>query len=265
MSAPASAQPQAEQTTGCYVYAIVPGDVELTSEARGLGDPPSEVRIVRADDVAALVSDIDVDRPLGRPEDLIAHEQLLDSTVTAAPVLPVRFGAVVTSRDAVVEELLKPHHDQLIAALREMEGRAEYVVKARYVEQALLAEVLDENPAAAELRERTQGRPEEATRDLRLQLGELISAAVEAKREADTNAVIEALGPVSVASGVRPPTHEQDAAHVAFLADLAREDELVEALNRLARDWKGRITVRLLGPLAPYDFVVTPDEGVQAG
>src|SRR5256714_14153938 len=125
------------QQTGLYVYGIVPGDVELNSGVHGVGDPPGEIRLVRSGDLAAMVSEVDITKPLGTPEDLQAHVAILDATVTDAPVLPSRFGAVLTSEEAVAEELLDANHDEFAAALRQLEGRAEYIVRGRYVEQAI--------------------------------------------------------------------------------------------------------------------------------
>ena len=75
----------------------------------GVGDPPGEVRIVRHRDLAALVSDIDPDLPLGRPDDLVAHEELLDASAADVPVLPLRFGSVVTSDEAVTSSKERPY------------------------------------------------------------------------------------------------------------------------------------------------------------
>src|SRR5690349_23647530 len=91
----------AKAKTGIYVYGVVPSDVEVQKNAKGVGDPPAKVDVVREGDVAALVSSIPVDNPLGRPEDLQAHAQLLDGTARVAPVLPLRFGAVMADADSV--------------------------------------------------------------------------------------------------------------------------------------------------------------------
>jgi hypothetical protein len=65
-----------------------------------------------------------------------------------------------------------------------------------------------------------------------------------------------------VASVVRDPTHELDAAHVAFLAESDKESEMEQVIEKLARDWEGRIKLRLIGPMAAYDFVgITESEG----
>jgi Gas vesicle synthesis protein GvpL/GvpF len=246
-----------KQRTGVCIYGIVPADVEVDPDARGLGDPPAPVTLVRHGEIAALVSEIDVSRPLGRPEELLAYEHLLDAAVTEAPVIPVRFGTVMTDRDAVVRELLAPYHDELLTALKELEGRAEYIVKGRYVEETVLREILSENPEIARLHDEIRGKPEELTRNERVAVGQLIYQAIEAKREADTRKVADALAPHSVAVVVREPTHELDAAHVAVLAEIVREPELEDALQKFVREWEGRVKLRLLGPLAPYDFVTS--------
>ncbi|MFF5992715.1 GvpL/GvpF family gas vesicle protein [Prauserella flavalba] len=251
------ADTQSTQDTVTYVYGIVPGDVESDPEARGIGDPPGKIAVVRHGDIAALVSHISRDTPLGKPEDLAAHAQVLDATSGVAPVLPLRFGAVVSGEDAVAEELLAQHHDEFRSALRELEGKAEYVVKGRYEEQAILREILAESEDAARLREAVREKPEDAARNDRIALGELINNAIAAKREVDTRKAVEKLGELGVTVNVREPTHERDAVYVACLGEVAAQGELEKAVGELAKTWEGRVDLRLLGPLAPYDFVVT--------
>jgi hypothetical protein len=252
-----------EQTTGCYVYGVVPAEIEVDAETRGVGDPPTQVRSLQHGRIAALVSDVSLDRPLGTPQDLLAHEELLDAAAAEVPVLPLRFGAVITDDDAVVEEFLRPNHDEFVAALEELEGRAQYVVKGRYIEDAVFMEILEENPEAARLRDEIRDLPEDATRNERIQLGEMINEAITAKREADTAELIEQVDQLSVLSVVRQPSHEQDAVHVALLIDTSRQAELEQVMEELGRRWVDRIKLRLLGPLAAYDFVMTRqgDEG----
>ena len=256
-SAPPDAQPTADsgQQAGCYVYGILPADAELTEEVYGVGD--REVKLVRSGDVAALVSEVDLAEPLGTPQDFQAHQELLDSIIIGSPVLPLRFGAVLTGEGAVVEELLDPHHDEFAKALEDLEGQLEYVVKGRYVEQAMLQEVLSGNPEAAGLREQIRGKDPDATRQERIQLGEIINNAVAAMREEDTGLLLSRLEGHCTASFVRDPTHELDAVHVAFLAEEDKAGDAEQVIDDLAAGWEGRVDVRLLGPMAPYDFTGT--------
>lgn len=250
-----------ERRVGVYVYGIVPGDVEVSEDASGVGAEPGEVEIVRHGEIAALTSEVPLDRPIGTPDDLFRHQSLLDATAAEVPVLPLRFGAVLTSAEAVVDELLAPHGDEFLAGLKELEGRAQYVVKARYVEQAVLREVLEENPEAERLREETRDMSEESARDGRIRLGELVGNAIAAKREADTRAVLEVIAPVSLMYTVREPSHELDAVHLALLVERDRAADLEHVVGELADRWAGRGELRLLGPMAAYDFIASGKAG----
>jgi Gas vesicle synthesis protein GvpL/GvpF len=160
----------------------------------------------------------------------------------------------------VTGELLAAHHDEFAAALQQLEGRVQFLVKSRYLEQAVLDEVTSQNTQAARLQDTIAGQHPDAARnarDARAELGEIINQAVTASRKRDTRALEQATEEICVASVVREPARELDAAHVAFLVDANWESELEQAIEDLACDWEGRIEVQLLGPMAAYDFVTT--------
>lgn len=244
-----------EQRTAVYVYGIVTDDVEPAPHARGIGDPPAEVSIVRRGEIAALISEIPLDRPLGTPDDLTAHARLLDGTAAVAPVLPLRFGGVVTDTAAVENELLAPNHDEFRSALAELEGHAQFVIRGRYVEDTILREILDENADAARLRAEIRGKPADATRDARIALGETVNRAIEAKRAEDTRRVVGALRELEPTVRERDPAHDDDAVHLAVLLELSRQEDLTALLTELGEEWAGRVRLDLLGPMASYDFV----------
>jgi len=259
---PASTQeksgPDTGEQTAVYVYGIVPGDVKLNPGFRGVGDPPGEVRLVRSGDLAALVSEIDVAKPLGTPQDLQAHEEILDAVIFEAPVLPFRFGGALASQDAVVAELLDPNHDEFAAALRQLEGCAQYVVRGRYVEQAILEEILSGDSRAARLRDQIRGADPDATRELRIQLGEILNNTVAAKRQTDTRVVLAAMKDHCAASFVREPTSELDAVYAAFLIEDGKFGDFERVVADLSDRWQGRVELTVRGPMAPYDFLGSP-------
>lgn len=246
---------------GVYVYGIFPSDIELAGEQSGVGDPPGLLRLICSGDLAALVSEVDLASPLGAPEDLRAHQEILDRSAAAVPVLPMRFGAVLASDDAVASELLEPHREEFAAALGELEDRAEYVVKGRYDQDAILAEVLADDPEAERLRGEIRGADPAITRDARIALGERLSQGIAARREADTRALGDRMNGLCAASLVRDPTHDLDAVHVAFLIDVDQAGQLDEVVADLAAQWGGRVNLGVLGPMAAYDFVGTADPG----
>lgn len=267
-SQPRKAKPPAKQATntdnsqqreekGVYVYGILPADIEIADETLGVGEHPNPLGLVRSDGIAALISEVDRPGQLGSPEDLRTYRDILDSTAVEVPVLPLRFGTVVAGEGAVTDELLAPRHDEFTAALEQLEGHAEFVVKGRYVREAVRGEAFAENEQAAQLRATIRDGDPAAAQDAKAELSEILDERIAVMREEDTRALRQAMEGVCVASVVRKPAHRLDAIDVAFLVAADEEDEMERVVDDLAREWEGRIEVRLLGPMAAYDFMKT--------
>lgn len=242
----------------CYVYGIVPADTRLPEGLTGTSG--GEVFLVREGEVAAAVSEFLPSGPLGERDDLLAHEGVVASLAEETTVLPLRFGAVVTTADAVVEEMLAPYHDWFVSVLDDLVGKHEFVVVGRYAEETVLREVLREQPEVRRLQQSTRDLPEDAAYYDRIRLGELIVQTLEEKRRADTDVLMETLSPYALAMSPREPRDEDTAADVAFLVADEDRARFEREVDDLGGRWSGRIGMRLLGPLAPYDFVPQPQE-----
>ena len=212
----------ARQQKGIYVYGILPADIEVAAGIPGVGEHPGSLHDVSLDGLAALISEVDLSGRLGSPGDLKTHREILDAAAAEVPVLPLSFGTVLSSEDAVSDDLLAARHDEFAATLDRLEGRAEFKIRGRYVQ--------DVDPAE-----------------------------IAARREEDTRAVQRAMEGVCVASVAREPADERDAVHVAFLVDMDKERDVERVTDDLARDWDGRVEVQLLGPMAAYDFTGTAE------
>lgn len=238
----------------CYVYGIVSAELEPPAEVTGIGEQP--VDLVSHGRVGAVVSDLDGTGTVGKKSQLLAHGRVLDAVAAESAVIPLRFGTVLQSRDALVANLLAPDEERWFGLLEGLTGRSQFVVQARYDVDQVLAEVVAENPRIADLRSRTRGRPETETYNARVRLGELVAAALEAKRETDAPRLLETLLPHGVDRTVRHGRGGIDhLLDVAFLVDDQRRGAFEEAAEKVARSLAGRARVKLVGPTAPYDFV----------
>lgn len=240
-----------EQDVGYYVYALVPAGAEVPA-LQGLDDV--EVEVVTLDDLAAVVSRFALERPPGRRAELLAHSRVVDTLAEAGPVVPVQFGSVLEHDSAAVEELLAEEAEHALAALERVRGRTQMNLRVSYVEEQVLQEVVREHPRIAELRRRTKDLPEGAVHPDLVRLGEEVSAAMSAKREQDATMVMETIGHLLEDSVERPGGGVEHVLDVALLVADTRTEELVQALEDLAEGTHERLRLRLVGPVAPYDF-----------
>jgi hypothetical protein len=236
-----------------YVYGLVSAKTELPDGLEGLG-PSGQVWTIEQGDIAAVVGDVPEDRPLGTRTDLLAHERVVDEIAAVAAILPMRFPAVV-EEPGVTEELIGPNHDRFAGDLAELDGRVQFTLKGRYIEDVVVREVIEGDEEIAALSARVRELPEDASYYDRVQLGELIVSTLEARREEEAAQMLERLEPFVVASAPHTPAQPDDVLDVAFLVERTKLQQFEDAVEELGRDLHERVRMRLLGPLAPYDFV----------
>jgi len=243
--------PDIDSSTSCWIYAVVDETADLPEGLVGVGDAP--VRLVGLDGLAAVVGDVDVDRLSGRRDDLMAHHRVLERLRDLGAVLPVQFGSVIEDEEHVRDVFLRDQHPELRETLEELRGRVQLNLRARYVEDAVLAEVVRDDPEVAELRRVTRDQPEEASSGDRVRLGQLVSRAVERKRDDDARWLLDQVLPFAVAYSLRDSA-STDVLDVALLVDADRRPQLEEMLESLAEGTHERIRLQLVGPVVPLDF-----------
>jgi hypothetical protein len=177
--------------------------------------------------------------------DILAHQDVLQRAFGKGTVIPFRFGTVFSDEDSVISELLEPRHDDLARLLDRLDGLVELSVRAYYVEEAVLREILRDNPNVARL----TGRAADVA------LGEAVADALAAKRAAEAKAIERALLPLAEDSLIEPPRTEYELFRGAFLVRRSEIDAFDAEMNALAGERDGVVVFKYVGPLPPHSFV----------
>lgn len=228
-----------------YVYGVASGSPESLPSARGVED--AELEAVAHGELLAITSPVRSSRLAAR--DLRAHWRVLEKAFERSAVLPVRFGTVMESPEAVRERLLAPNAGRLSALLEEMRGLVQLNLKGRYDEDALLRRIVDENTAIAVQRQRAaSGHPGE-----QFQLGRMVETAVAWHRERDTALALKELGSAALASRAEEVAHPS-VFNLAFLVERTNEPAFSERVTMLRTRLGAHVDLRYLGPLPPFSF-----------
>lgn len=238
-------------TAPCYVYGIVSADAAVPEGLRGLD---GAVTAVRHRDLAAIVSALPR-RSLGCRDDLLAHEQVIDTLAATEAVLPMRFAAVLADDGQVVDELLEPHHDRLVASLGELAGRKQFTLRGKYEQDVVLAEIARDEPEVRALRERIRTADPRAAYHLRIRQGELVVRALARRRAADSERIRSVLAPHVDSVSMHQDGEPDELIDAAFLVAESNRERFERAVDEIGAAFAGRARLRLLGPLPAYDFV----------
>jgi hypothetical protein len=254
-----------------YLYGIVRhsdairrkgGTKSLASRLRGVGvgSPPAPVELLRYDDLAALVSDVN-DGDIGEAagvrgmrRDMAAHADVLSRVAEGVTVLPVRFGVMVPDDDTLVEQILKPQYDRLGSHLKRLDGAVELTVRAAYVEGEVLQEVVREQPRLAQPLQVGRGRRSGTNYQSRIDLGRKIAAAVQAKRDRDQRWLVERLRLAARDVVVNAPGSDLVVLNGSFLVERRRLERFDRALEHAAAEAGQVMQLNCIGPLPPYSF-----------
>jgi hypothetical protein len=235
-----------------YVYGVVRAKGRPPLGGEGVEGRP--LALIDHGDLAAIVSDVPADDAKATRDQALAHARVLEAAVEDAAVVPLKFGTVCPGDEQVGKGLLEERHDELAEILKRVEGHVQMTLKVTYHEDAVLREIMDSEPQIAELRKQSQG-PEEQTRNLKVQLGELISKALEQRREADKADIFEQLKPVSVAAVDDPVETEFMVLNAPFLVERDRLDDFEEGVEQVAEERHQRMQFTLQGPMPAYNFL----------
>ncbi|MBB1245632.1 GvpL/GvpF family gas vesicle protein [Streptomyces durbertensis] len=234
-----------------YVYAVTGADHPLPlHDLTGVGDPPTPLRALRADGLAAVAGDA----PPGlraKRRDVLAHQGVLEALMRDGATLPMRFGLVGPDDDEVVAALRR-EADVYRERLAELDGHVEYNLKAVRDEADLLREVVSDSAEIRQLNEQT--RADEGDHDKRVALGEMVAREVTTRHQREADEVASRLAPAATRSHLADPGPQQFL-NVSFLVPRTDADTFVAAVRQEADRRGDAYAFTLTGPLPPYSFV----------
>ncbi|MFJ4584248.1 GvpL/GvpF family gas vesicle protein [Streptomyces echinatus] len=246
---------------GTYVYGIIRASHSpLRQDLEGIGEAPRPVRVVGRGEVAAIVSDA----PEGlRPKrrDLLAHQRVLDEAGAGGVVLPMRFGSTAADDDTVTT-VLTERAEHFLERLQALDGTAEYNIKANHDEEAVLRLIMaghDDLRSLADANREAGG----GTQEQKIQLGEMITAAVQAREATDAELLHQALAPIAEAVSTGPQSTGW-LANLSFLVNHNSAEQFLAAVDEFRTEHR-HLELRVNGPLPPYSFVDTTSSAQAEG
>jgi hypothetical protein len=217
----------------------------------GIGGRTDTVRTVEYADLAAVVRDSHKIRYEISRENLVAYQRVLAEAMERSDVLPMAFGIVARSNQDVQEQLLKPEFDELHRYLAYNRGRIELELQVRWDRGTLFSEIVAENDEIRVLRDNINRQSPDATYYDRIYLGELISAAVDHKREQEAESILERLQPLVAEMGLNGNLNETMILNASLLVDKIKEPAFSREIQALGTAEEGQLILRYLGPLPP--------------
>lgn len=252
-----------ERQGGCYLYGFTGAQPPLALGAIGVPceGRPGDVSHIVVGDVAALISPYSGTGPVPPlRRNLAPHHQVLRLAAEQVTVIPMRFGHIARSREAVAEALSR-HQGALLAELRRLDGRVEMALSADLEEENPFAYLIERDPALKALRDKLFEGGRSPSHAERLELGRRCEASLQAERRAVASVIGDALRGVVIAAKDEAPRLERRLLRQALLLPRTAVEDFEGRLRRAAAALPASLRLQYSGPLAPMSFVDLQMEG----
>lgn len=213
-----------------------------------------QVEWIRVRDLACVVSEVKlVERYEPTKEDLLLHNRVLEQLMEQVAVIPMSIGAI--AEDAIqVERLLEQGYLLFSETLDRIQGKVQFTLDVQWQPEAMRS-VAEQDERVARFKESLCAKQGEPTLEDRIALGQLIASVLNEQAPAIREAILNALGAVSIRHQVIERKSPAFFFSAAFLAERKRAGKFEQALYRLGDSLGKQVKISYAGPLAPYNFV----------
>lgn len=248
---------------GTYLYCIIRADKPESYGHIGIGGRGDEVYTVNYKDLACVVSNSPETKYAVSRDNTLAHQRVLEEVMKGNTMLPVRFCTIANSdngkadlEEKIREELLKERYDEFSELLAYLDDKVELGLKAAWMSMdAIYEEVVKENPPVKKLKSSLINKSPVKTHYERIKLGEVVKKAVDEKREKEGNVIFNGLKKHSVDTRRNKIFGDRMLLNAAFLIERSSQEEFDKEMERLGEKYDGRMKLKYVGPVPPYNFV----------
>jgi hypothetical protein len=235
-----------------YLYGIFPAPGPQDLALQGLDQKPVQTHIV--DGFAFLYSEAKQERYLASRRNLLGHEKVLEQAMQAGyrTLLPLQFGLTIDTWETVSDQLTAPHSSHLRTLFEKLNGRREVSIKLFWDSAAELQALMAENDDLREQRDSLEGKS--LSMDQIVRIGQAVEQAMSDRREAIISAFQITLNAMAIEVVENDVLTEAMIYNAAYLIAWESEAEFSQRVERLDRQFDGRLKIRYNDFTAPYNF-----------
>lgn len=240
---------------GKYLYCIIEEASHRTFGPIGIGERGDEVHTLCYRDLACVISSTPMTKYVISRDNLMAHEKVIEEAMKDYTVLPVRFCTIATSIDEI-RSLLMKRYQEFKNLLRSMDNKVELGLKTFWLNMdAVFKDIGISNRDVKLLKEKLQKKNNNPSLDERVTLGEKVKKALEKRREAEAEEIINLLKPRCIDLSLNEKVGENMVLNSSFLVDRVQEREFDDLVEELIQKNKDRLKFKYVGPTPPFNFV----------
>lgn len=242
---------------GLYVYAVVSGGDESKTASRieygPIGIGGAVVYRIDADGLSAIVSQTEQGRLRPERRNVAAHTAVLRKALDEIAVLPMAFGLVAASEQAI-RDLISRNRKALHEQLERVAGKVEMGLRVVYDLPNVFEYFVNTHTDLRQARD-AMGDIRHANHGEMLAIGQLFERTLNEERETLFERVRLVLDRHGIGLKRNEPRNEREVMHLACLVPREIQGGFEGIVGEAAASFDNHYTFDISGPWAPHNFV----------
>lgn len=240
---------------GKYIYCIINAKQDRAFGPIGVGGRGDEVSTIGIYDLAMVISTHPLTKLVVNRDNILAHEKVIEEVMKEHTVLPVRFCTIASSTDEI-RSLLSKRYREFENLLRDMDHKVELGVKGLWKDMDIIfREIAQESKEIKNIKRTLKGDVEQENIQAKIELGKLVEAALNNKKEEDAERIVDLLKASAFDYKLNNTIGDGMFMNGSFLVSKGREKEFDNVMEEVSDAYKERMRFLYAGPLPPYNFV----------
>jgi hypothetical protein len=240
---------------GKYIYCIINGNEGRNFGPTGIGKRGDIVSTIGFQDISAVISSSPVTQYVIDPENLMAHEKVIEIVMKDYTVLPVRFCTIANSAEEV-RTFLRRQYAGFKGMLHDLDNKVEMGLKARWTRMEKIFEDIGRNdPDVKEIKNRISQQGGPAQNDEKVALGKAVKAALDEQKAYTAEKILRLFKRLALDTRQNDLVGDDMFLNAVFLIDRTREKQFDFLVEDLAEEYEGNADFKLVGPAPPFNFI----------
>ena len=235
-----------------YLYAIIAGGEDRAYEEAGIDQ--SNLYSISMGQIAAVVSDVVNENVRPERARLAAHHQVLKKLMAESTPLPMSFGIVADSPDAV-RRMLERNQDVLLDQLQHVAGTVEMGLRITWDVENIFEYFVTTHPELRLARDRLLGSNCQPTQEQKIEVGRMFDRLLTDDREAHSDLAMGIFASHKCEIKQLKCRNEREVMNLACLVKREAVPLFEAAVFEIAKQFDNNFALDYNGPWAPHNFV----------
>ena len=235
-----------------YLYAIVAAGEPWSHGSPGIEG--QQVYTIAEGRVAAVVSGVTSAKIRPERANLKAHQTVLNRLMADTTPLPMAFGTIAASPEAI-HKILVRNQRAFEEQLRRVAGKVEMGLRVAWDVPNIFEYFVNTHAELRLARDRLVGARHEFTQEEKIELGRMFDRLLHDDREDHIRRVQHVLAPVCVEFKANQCRNEHEVMNVACLVRRDAQEEFSDGVFAAAKLFDNNFAFDYSGPWAPHNFV----------